>query len=87
MLDSVIFSPNIFKWQYRRFNSQEFGTSRKISNFLYKAYVKRIEILFEMEVLIEEKRMVHHFEVERFATNVTFIQSYYPNGSLQEGKR
>ena len=60
---------------------------RMLSDYAYDAFVGSCLAQWSMESMRKKNSSFKHFTRARYATDVTFQQSFQPSGSVQEGKR
>lgn len=60
---------------------------RLVSPFAYQSFVTEVSKIHTMENMIENDQQFGNFKCARYATDVTFQQSFRPSGNIAEGKR
>lgn len=84
---SVGFLAKIFGLKGPTFEAINNKYVQMIAEKMYELSVQKLGNRYPMCKLIEKNRLFTSYKYARYATDVTFQQSFRPRGSLQEGKR
>lgn len=77
----------LFGFKAPTFEKRVTGMVSIVSGFAYDRFVTQSNKRFTMQKLVHDKTVFKNYPMCRYATDVTFQQSYRPGGSLQESKR
>lgn len=77
----------LFGMKAPTFEKRVTGMVKILSSHAYGKFVTYFERRYSMTKLISEKKTFKNYKMCRYATDVTFMQSFRPGGSLEECKK
>ena len=81
------FTARLFKMKTCTFERIISGFINMLAPHLYETCVRKLEEKWTVAKLRSSNTTFQHFHMARYATDVTFQQSYRPSGSMAEGKK